>query len=451
MIRNLLSKITHNFPLKLASVVLAVVLWYAAIYYSDPKETRSYSERIDVINESYIASGKQVFYIDDIYKTVTVYIYDNASILNRINANNITVTADLTQIVDFNRDPVMVPLSVQCPGVDPTNISLSRETIPITIENVDSKELPITVTTGDTVPNKNYEVGTLTPEVSSIVVNGPESIISQIDSVIASVNVTNMTADGERRATLSFIDKDQNTISEDLINDSITIEGDYSNLSVYVELWKKRSGITFNINYSGTPATDFRVYQTTTSPDEITVVGNSDALTSLESAGNVITIPADRVNVEGASEDIVVDVDISDLLPENMRVAASMNDYITVTASIMPVDSKKISYDVDRIIILNLQERLSISYSKTAVEIKVRTTGTKKLSDLTADLITVQLDASTLTAAGEFELPAIVTLPEGYELVDEVIIPVIVKEITADTTTTNKETNTVSGAATNNG
>ncbi|MBR3397928.1 MAG: hypothetical protein IKG70_08835 [Lachnospiraceae bacterium] len=450
MIRNLLSKITHNFPLKLVSVVLAVVLWYAAIYYSDPKETRSYSVRIDVINESYIASGKQVFYIDDIYKTVTVYINDNASILSRINAGNITVTADLTQIVDFNRDPVMVPLSVQCTGVDQTNISLSRETIPIRIENVDSKELPITISTGDTVPNKNYEVGTLTPEVSSIVVNGPESIISQIDSVVAHVNVSNMTTDGERKATLSFIDKDQNIISEDLINDSITIEGDYSNLSVYVELWKKRSGITFNINYTGTPATDFRVYQTTTSPDEITVVGNSDALTSLEAAGNAITIPSDRINVEGASDDVTVDVVISDLLPDNMRISASMNDYITVTVSIMPVDSKKISYDVDRIDIINLQEKLSISYSKTTVEIKVKTTGTKKLTDLTADDLTVQLDASSLTTAGEFELPAAVTLPEGYELVDDVIIPVVVKEIAADTTT-NKESNTVSGATTNNG
>lgn len=449
MIRSLLSKITHNFPLKLASVLLAVALWYAAIYYSDPKETRSYQVHIDVINESYIASGKQVFYIDDIYKNVTVYIYDNASILNRISESYITVTADLTQIVDFDRIPVMVPLSVECQGVDKTNISLSRETIPITIENVDSKELPITTSTGDTIPNKNYEVGTLTPEVSSIVVNGPESIISQIDSVVANVNVSNMTVDGERRASLSFIDKDQNTISENLINDSVTIEGDYSNLSVYVELWKKRSGITFNINYSGTPATDFRVYQTTTSPDEITVVGSSDALASLEAAGNVISIPTDRVNVDGASEDVTVDVDISDLLPENMRVASSMNDYITVTASILPVDSKKISYDVDNIRIENLKENLSISYSKTTVEIKVKMTGSRKLSDLTENDITVAINAAELTAAGEYELPAAITLPDGYALVDDVNIPVIVKEIPSDNT--NKETNTVTGGATNNG
>lgn len=448
MVRSLLSKFTHNLPLKLVSVVLAVILWYAAIYYSDPKETRSYSVTIDVINESYIASGKQVFYIDDAYKNVTVYINDNASKLNKISNSYISVTADMTQIVDFDRDPVMVPLSVTCQGVSATNISLSREAIPITIENVDSKELPITISTGDTVPNKNYEVGTLTPEVSSIVVNGPESIISQIDSVVANVNVTNMTADAARTASLSFIDKDQNVISETVISDSVTIEGDYSDLSVYVELWHKRSGITFNINYSGTPAEYYKVYQTTTSPDEITVAGSSDALDALEAVGNVITVPSDRVNVDGASDDVTIDVTISDLLPDNMKVASSMNDYITVTVSILPVDSKKISYDVDKIKIENLADKLSISYSKTTVPIKVKASDASKLSEITADDITAVIDASELTIAGEYDLPVDITLPDGYELVSDVTLTVSVKETVGDTT--NKETNTGSNASSDN-
>jgi len=448
MVRSLLSKFTHNLPLKLASVVLAIVLWYAAIYYSDPKETRSYSVHIEVTNESYIASGKQVFYIDDIYKIVTVYITDNASKLNRISENSITVTADLTQIVDFDRDPVMVPLSVACQGISATNISLSRQTIPISIETVANKELPITVSTGDTVPNKNYEIGSLTPEVSSITVSGPETIISQIDSVVATVNVANMKTDGEKTAQLSFISKDQSLISEELIRDSVTIEGDYRTLTVYVELWEKRSGITFNINYSGKPAEYFKVYQTTSSPDEITVAGNSEALAALQSAGNSITIPEDRIDVDGASKDVVVDVTISDLLPDNMKIVSSMNDYITVTVNIMPVDSKKLSIDVDDITVENLQENLSISYNKTTLTIKVKTKGTSKLSDITADDITASIDASVITAAGEYELPVTITVPKGYTLVDDVKIPVTVKEGAGDTT--NKETNTGSNASDNN-
>ena len=440
MWKKLISKITHNLPLKLASVLIAIVLWYVAIYYSDPKETRAYTVHVDVINETYIASGKQVYYIDDTYKTVTVYVTDNTSKLNTITENYISVTADLTQIIDFNRDPVMVPLSVSCAGVSASNLSLSRDAIPITIENVASKELPITVSTAETTPNKNYEIGALTPSVSSITVNGPESIISKIDSVVAVINVSNMTVSSERKATLSFIDKDQNTISQNLINDDVTIAGDLEEVSVYVELWRKRAGIKFEVNYNGSPAENYRVNQITTSPDEITVAGNPDALELLESEGNVIRIPADRIDISGKSDDVTLDVEISDLLPNNMKVASSMNTYVSVTVSILPVDSKEFDFDVDEIRINNLGSNYSVSYASTTVPVKVRAS-TENLSKLKASDISASIDLKGLTA-GETVVPVSVELPNGYELVDDLTITITIKEKTKESATETNATNT---------
>ncbi len=430
MVKRILSIFMENLPLKLVSVLIAIVFWYIAIYYSDPKETRSYSVRVEVINDSYIASGKQVYYIDDAFKTVTVYLRDNASKLNNITEGFINVTADLTQIVDFNRDPVMVPLSVTCAGVSDSNISLSRETIPITIENVASKELPITVSTGETTPNKNYEIGSMTPDVSSITVNGPESIISQIDSVVAVINVTNMSVSSDRSATLSFIDKNQNEISQDLITDDVTISGD-DQVSVYVELWRKRSGVTFKVNYEGQPAQDYRVSSIITSPDEITVAGNNDALEILEKAGNIITIPADRVNVEGRSEDMSLDVDITDLLPGNMKVASSMNSYVTLYVSILPQDSREILKDVDDIQLLNLGSNLSVSYTNTELPIKVKAVGDSSLSALKASDIRATINLRGLRI-GEQTVPVAIGLPEGYELVEDVTIAINIKEKVKD-------------------
>jgi len=430
--RKIIGSITHNLPLKLISILIAIVFWYIAIYYSDPKVTKSYTVRIEVTNESYIASGKQVYYIDDAFKTVTVYITDNSSKLSNINENYINVVADLTQIVDFNRNPVMVPLSASCAGISPANISLSRVAIPITIENVASKELPITISTGDTVPNKNYEIGSLTPDKTSITVTGAESIISQIDSVVAVINVTNMSANGERTATLQFIDKDQNAISRDQIEDDVTISGD-GEVKVYVELWKKISGVKFDVNYSGNPAEGYRVSTITTSPDEITVSGNDDAIEALAKAGNTITIPADRVNVEGKSSDVVLDVVIADLLPENMKVAASMNDYVTVYVTILPEDSREFTVDVDNIELKNLGSNLSVSYSNTDVNVKVRATGSKPVSSLKASDISASIDLMGLRV-GEQQVPVEITLPDGYELVEPVEITITLKEKTRDST-----------------
>ncbi len=447
MWKKLISKFTHNLPLKLVSVLIAIGLWYAAIYYSDPKETRSYSVHVNVTNEAYIASGKQVYYIDDTYKTVTVYVTDNTSKLNSITENYISVTADLTQIIDFNRDPVMVPLSVSCAGVSNANLSLSREAIPITIENVASKELPITVSTGETTPSKNYEIGTLTPDVNSITVSGPESLISRIDSVVAVINVSNMTVSAERKASLSFIDKEQNEISQDLINDDVTISGDISEVSVYVELWKKRSGITFEVNYSGQPAANYRVNQITTSPDEITVAGNPDALDILEAAGNKIEIPADRININGKSEDVTLDVEIEDLLPNNMKIASSMNNYVTVTLSILPVDSREFNVDVDQIEIQNLGSNYALSYSSTTIPIKIRSS-TESLSALKDSDIQASIDVNGL-GTGENEVPVSVKLPKGYELVDDLTISVTIKEKAKESTTETNATNNGTNTPTN--
>ena len=162
--KKIIGFITNNFVLKIVSVLIAIFIWYMVVYYNDPVLTNSYQVRIEVTNESYIENGKQVYRIEENYKTVTVYLSGNRSSLENVTADDITVTADLTQIVDLERDPIMVPLTASCKGFDQSNIKLSRETIPISIENVASKELKLSVLTTDSgTVNNNFEVGALTP------------------------------------------------------------------------------------------------------------------------------------------------------------------------------------------------------------------------------------------------------------------------------------------------
>ena len=71
------------------------------------------------------------------YKTISVIVEGNRSAVSGLTASDIIVTADLTQIVDMESTPyVYVPLDVSCPGISRENISLPRETIPITIEGL---------------------------------------------------------------------------------------------------------------------------------------------------------------------------------------------------------------------------------------------------------------------------------------------------------------------------
>ena len=363
--------LTNNLPLKIISVFIAIVIWYLVIYNNDPIITQSYQVHIKVENESYIANGKQLYMIDEENKTVTVYIKANRSQLNRLSADDISVKADLTQIVDLERTPVMVPLSVSCEGIDQTQISLSKNAIPITIENVESKEIAISVSTEETSVNKDYEIGKMTVTPSTITVYGPESVINSIESAVAKIDVTGLTQNKQLKGKLAFIDKNQDEISDTIIHDDITIEGGEPDITVDVVLWKKQSDISLEVEYSGSPANGYQIGTISTTPDNITLAGTEEALKKLAQDGNKIVIPSDVVDVTDLAADKQIEVNLADYLPPDTRLSSAMNDTATIYITVLPVGSIEFPLDVDAIKVKNLASSLTVSYDKKEVILRI--------------------------------------------------------------------------------
>jgi len=423
--RSFWKMLRNNLGLKLISVLIAVVIWYVVIDVNDPVETTTYNVRITVVNDSYIANGKQSYRIDDAYKTVTVYVKGNRSELKDISNDDITVNADLTQIVSLDSDPVMVPLSATIPGVSATNITLSRTAIPITIEQIASKEFAVTVDTGDSMPGKDYEAGSVTPDPEQIVVNGPESIINVIDSVIARIDVTGMTQDGTREATLVLIDKNGDEISQETIEDDLTFDGGVPDVTVTVDLWKKLSGVGLNVNYSGTPEEGYHVEEINTTPETISVVGDEAVITNLINNGSEISIPAEMISVEGATQNVTAEVQLADVLPSNLRVAKNAPETVTVTIAVLSDDSKDLEVDVDDIVIENLASDLTVSYDQSNVTVVVTGSGTA-FESLSGSDVDASIDLNGLTA-GNYTVPLSLKLPNGVTS-EKVEITVHLKE-----------------------
>lgn len=433
MLKKIWFALKNNLGLKLLSVAIAVVIWYAVVNVNDPVETSTYSVKVTVINDAYIASGKQVYSIDDTYKTVSAYVKANRSVLNAISAEDITVTADLTQIVSLDTDPVMVPLSVSCPSVSAGNITLSRQAIPITIENVASKKLPVSVSCGESVPGSQYEVGTMTPDPETIVINGPESIVNNITSVVAQIDVTGMTRDGTKDATLQFLDQNGNALSEDTVHDDLTFDGDITQVTVAVDLWKKVNDVALSVNYTGTPASGYNVESVTTTPETISVVGNDSALQKLAENSNTITLDDPSINVQGVDSDMSFDVKISDSLPDGLRLTENEADAVTVSVTILSDETKEITVDVDNIATKNLDTTQTVSYDTT--NITVRITGPiGDIEDITANDLSVSVNLNGLKS-GDFSVPITVGgLPDGVTFETQNVTVHLKDKVAAPTT-----------------
>ena len=427
MKRSWVSVITNNLGYKIVSVLIAIVIWYAVVDANDPIDSASFTMHVEVVNGSYIENGKQIYRIDEEYKTVTVYVKANRSSLSRITEDDISVTADLTQIVDFDRDPVMVPLQVQVAGHDVKEVTLSRLTIPIEIENIASKEFPVTVSAGDSSVDKDYEIGKLKPSIESVVLKGPETIINNIESVVARIDVDGMAESGTVPASITVMDKSQNELSETVLKDDLTWDEEVDDITVAVELWRKRSGVTLKAEYTGSVASGYQVSNIVTTPEEITVAGNEESLKTLEENGNVITIPGDNISVTGLSNDKVYEIDIKEYLPDGLMLSSSMTDTVMVYVSILPINSKEITMDVDEIEVKGLGSGLTVSYDNPEITIVVMATE-NILSGIKSSDISLSVDASGLEVGDYNDTPVQAVLPVGATLVTEPAITIHIKE-----------------------
>lgn len=109
MKKKILKKLLNNLPLKILSILIAIVIWYVVVSVNDPIVKERFDVPVQVTNEAYIAAGKKTYQIAEEYQTVTVTVTDNNSVVSRLKASDITVTADLTQIVTMDTNPVYVP------------------------------------------------------------------------------------------------------------------------------------------------------------------------------------------------------------------------------------------------------------------------------------------------------------------------------------------------------
>lgn len=434
--------LTNNLALKILSVIVAVLIWYVVVQTTNPIKTQSYDVPVTITHEDYLVNGKRTYRINDQDMMIRVMITDNKDTLSQISASDILLTADLTQIVDMEANPVYVPVTVSVNAVGitvkPENITLSRTTIPVTIENVAQVTVEVSADFDNKKPEKGYEVGKVTFNPSSVTISGPESIINIIGKVCASVDdIEGMNKDETKQVELKIYDKNGSPFKSktmELLKFSET--GNPPTVSAEIELWKKRENVKLEVEYSGEPARGFQVGEITTSPSEITVVGNQEALEQLAQNGNVIKIPASLVNIDHASQDrddITVDLN-KDVLDTKSLRASENTPSVKVMVAILPNGSREYQLDVERIQNVGLAEDLILSYDQSYVPIRVKASD----EDLDAFDPSVAVQASidlNGKTEGDYAASIDVVLPEGYELVDKVSTTIHLKRKAEDTKT----------------
>lgn len=412
------------------SLVLAVIIWFLIMNVADPVQSRTFTGiEIQFTNQSYIESRGQSLEVPSGAETVSVRVRGNRSVVERIKPTDITAVADLTQIVDFNSKPVMVPVSVTVPGVNEENITVAPRNIEISLEEMKSKEFVLNPTTGESKPAQGYEVGTMEASPEQITIRGSESLINKIDKVNAEVDVSNMKKDGNLPATLKIYDKNGDELSATQ-RSFLTLGTAESSIYVHTTLYSIDSDVKVTAETSGMPKSGYQVSEIELTPQTISVVGDAKSLAALRAAGNQVTITrrSKAIDVEGASSDVTARVYISEFLPDGITLATDFSSTVVANVKILPYGSKSFSLDTKSVTKKNLGSGLNAVFSDSELDVRVRGSN-ENLKKLTASQIQASVDLSG-KQEGDYTVPVTITLPSGYSLVDSVTADVTISKMT---------------------
>ena len=426
-------KWTNNLGLKIVSLLVSCLIWVVVTNTNDPESTQVYKNvPITIKNQDTITNANKTFTVVDGVDKINVYVTARKSVRSSLAADSFIVKADME---NYNEALGTVPLEISCEDgrIRQEDIRMLPSSLKISMEDkVEQNFGMAVVTTGK--PDKGYEVGKTTIVTGDTIrIAGPESLINIIGKVTISVDVTNMSMGSTDFYPIRIEDKNGATLTDGQMSnlelknsDGVSLQN--NSAEVQTELWKVYNDIPLK-EVTGEVAPGYKVSAVTLAPQTINLVAEENAI---EELGGIIQLK-DPVNVEGMTETQDFTVDLNDTLNQydDIRLESDISSAITVHVGIDEVGSKTFQMPISDIIMHNTPSDKKLIFSPAdAVSISVKTTSedSEEAITLTLSDISAEIDLKSCEINGSYTLPVNVTLPEGYELVNDVSIVVNIEE-----------------------
>ena len=427
-------KWTNNLGLKIVSLLVSCLIWVVVTNTNDPESTQVYKNvPITIKNQDTITNANKTFTVVDGVDKINVYVTARKSVRSSLAADSFIVQADME---NYNEALGTVPLEISCEDgrIRQEDIRMLPSSLKISMEDkVEQNFGMAVVTTGK--PDKGYEVGKTTIVTGDTIrIAGPESLINIIGKVTISVDVTNMSMGSTDFYPIRIEDKNGATLTDGQMSnlelknsDGVSLQN--NSAEVRTELCKVYNDIPLKVEVTGEVAPGYKVSAVTLAPQTINLVAEENAI---EELGGIIQLK-DPVNVEGMTETQDFTVDLNDTLNQydDIRLESDISSAITVHVGIDEVGSKTFQMPISDIIMHNTPSDKKLIFSPAdAVSISVKTTSedSEEAITLTLSDISAEIDLKSCEINGSYTLPVNVTLPEGYELVNDVSIVVNIEE-----------------------
>jgi YbbR domain-containing protein len=379
--------VVHNWPLKLAAIGLATVL-YGGLILSQDSDTFNDPIPIQLVNTP------EGMFVEEPPPVTSVRYFrpqgtdepGQGSFRAEVDLGNLPARAG-TYLVRVQVTSVNPQYQVQ---------TVTPEFVSITLDPLVTKIVPVTIAYG--AAPANLEIGAESAEPSTVTVTGQQSIVDQVVAARADVLIQPSGLNVDQDVSLVPVDELGNPRSP--VDTSPTT----ARIRVQVLAEPDTRPLPINPVITGTPAAGFELESVSVTPTTATVAGEADALAA------VAALDTEAISISGLSEPTTVETDLA--LPDD--IARVDDEPITVTVTFRPVTESR-SFTAG---LTATGEGTGLTYAFSVDRVLLVIAGSPPELDAlaAADGPVATVDVTGLLP-GTYDVPVTATLPPGLTLV----------------------------------
>ena len=384
--RRILHRFIHNWPLKLAAVGLATLM-YGGLAVS--QSTQVYPGVIPVL---VVNQPDRTFILTRPEPVTQVRYFAPSGVL--VGTSTFSATVDLSGMtpagaaVSVRIEVTSVDGRVRVLGYEPAFASIQ-------LDSLISVVVPVRVEHG-TVPD-GLTLGDTKVDPPGVVITGPKSVVDQVVAARADVQIQPGGID---------VDQDVKLVPVDALGNAVSpVDVTPATARVVIPVFSDRQTRTLPVNaiLAGTPAAGFEIASVTVQPLAVAVAGDADQLTQL------VRVDTAPVLLTGISSDLTTSVELA--LPTGIVPVG--DSVVVVTIKLRPVTATRTFSAGIRLV----GARSDLTYVVAVDHVLVTIGGSvAELDRLSGSSLVVDIDVTGRTS-GSADLLATANLSAGTTLV----------------------------------
>lgn len=417
-------KLTHNLGLKIASILIAICLWLVAVNINDPISQRVYTVSVQLLNMSTLTNAGKYVEVLDNTDSVRVTVRASRSVFSDFSEKNIVATADVSKLTEENLLPIEVSSSKTGSKIE--SIKADKEFVEVSVEDMMKLQKRISVEVMNE-PAEGYLLGAISTDQNAVIISGPESVVSQIAKTQVEINVDGATSDVNITLPVHLYDVNGHEIDDSRLTTSVK-----EVFTTAAVLQRKEVPIEYSV--TGEPAEGYIFAgEFIKTPQTIAIAAKPSVLKNVNSI-----VVEDAIDIEGASEDVAMAVELRRYLPDGVILAdgyASGN--VNVSAVIEEEKIRILEIPFEQITLSNVPDGYRARLKGLDDTVIIKLVGLPAQVDMvTSESLQGNIDVTGYLLAGEGENfnegsyypSAFFALPEYVRLKENVTVHMILEE-----------------------